>query len=662
MLSYLIRRILLMIPTLIGITIMVFLIARLAPGRPGQMEIDGGGMSAEEQKALNEWYERRYGLDKNLFEQYLNWWQGMFTVKVQATAWWDSDGELLPVHTYRQAGEAFYAQRPNGTWVQLIDVSVVSEPVVQSQLPFRDELDDRGRALLPDVLPNYAEPTHVLIEADAAPIESLDDVRDAHLSRATRLIDVPVQAPAWTPQGEPIYLDPDSAASYLVQRDGQWLAYHPESTIDRWRVLPITDGQLRRELGDQIAELGQEALDDYAIPRHALVGGRIEPIDRTFSVAALERAHAETTATAPTGLWWRVENGDVLPVYQQPEPAQPMLVRDADGTWHQLIGDTRLDHPPAQIYRQTDAGFLSMLRAEQSAELGTPRDGQRVERHAVMAGRLVPLPGDQPAERSIRRHQVDDRIFEVTLGESIATRTTVMDELSRRLPVTLMISLIAFPLIYLIAIPCGMLMAVQRGRAFDTGANIVMLGLWSIPTVLSGTLVIGYLAMGGGGVEWFPNNGLASSESDNWPFFQWLLDRFWHLVLPIFCIVYGGFAYLAKQMRAAMLDNFTMDYVRTAKAKGVSYKDTIFRHVLRNSLLPLITIFATILPVLIAGSIIIERIFTIEGMGLMAFRAVQNRDYDVVQSLAMIAGVLNLIGLLIADIFYALADPRITYN
>ena len=183
-----------------------------------------------------------------------------------------------------------------------------------------------------------------------------------------------------------------------------------------------------------------------------------------------------------------------------------------------------------------------------------------------------------------------------------------------------------------------------------------------MPTVLAATLLIGYAARGGTGVQWFPNNGLSSVGAEAWPFFHWLGDRVWHLILPVSCIVYGGCAYLAKQMRAAMLDNLTMDYVRTARAKGVPSRDVLFRHVFRNSLLPIITIFATILPVLIAGSIIIEKIFNIEGMGLMAFRAVQNRDYDVVQALAVIAGILNLTGLLIADIAYAIADPRISYR
>jgi len=191
----------------------------------------------------------------------------------------------------------------------------------------------------------------------------------------------------------------------------------------------------------------------------------------------------------------------------------------------------------------------------------------------------------------------------------------------------------------------------------------VLLALWSIPYVLTATLAIGYLAQGGKGLEWFPTGGLKSVDYEVMStIFEKLVDRAWHLILPIGCIVYGGFAYLAKQMRAGMLENFTMDYVRTARAKGVSKRNIVLVHVLRNSLIPIITIFATILPVLIAGSVILEKIFNIEGMGLLAFRAVTNRDYDVIQTLALIFGVLNLISLLLADITYAVVDPRIAYK
>ena len=237
-----------------------------------------------------------------------------------------------------------------------------------------------------------------------------------------------------------------------------------------------------------------------------------------------------------------------------------------------------------------------------------------------------------------------------------------MQELRRRLPITLLINIIAFGLIYLIAIPTGVLMAVNRGGRFDVGSNALMLGLWSVPIVLAATIVVGYLTTGGAGPQWFPNHGLSSIDAERLPFFAWLGDRVWHLVLPVICITYGGFAYLAKQMRAAVLDNLTMDYVRTARAKGVSNRSLLLHHVLRNSVLPLITLLATLLPYLIAGSVIIEKIFNIEGMGLFTFRAVMNRDYDVVQAMALVAGVLNMTGILLADIAYALVDPRIGFE
>lgn len=254
------------------------------------------------------------------------------------------------------------------------------------------------------------------------------------------------------------------------------------------------------------------------------------------------------------------------------------------------------------------------------------------------------------------------RTFEFTLGYSLTSRSSVVSELKRRLPITLLISTLSIILIYIVAIPTGLLMAVKRGRRFDIGSNALLLALWSVPIVLVATLLIGYTTTGSLGVQWFPNNGLSSIGSERLPFFAWLVDRAWHLILPVVCISLGGFAYLAKQTRAAVLENLSMDYVRTAKAKGVSGINIIKHHVFRNSLLPLITIFATLLPFMLAGSVIVEKIFNIEGMGLFTFRAVMNRDYDVVQAMALIAGVLNSFGLLVADITYAAADPRINYR
>ena len=141
-----------------------------------------------------------------------------------------------------------------------------------------------------------------------------------------------------------------------------------------------------------------------------------------------------------------------------------------------------------------------------------------------------------------------------------------------------------------------------------------------------------------------------------------LLDRLWHLVLPVFCLSYGGFAFLSRLTRGAVLENLLSDYARTARAKGVSEDHVLWRHVFRNSLLPLITLMAGLLPGLIGGSVIIEALFSIEGMGKLAIEAVYARDRELILSLTMISGLLTLAGYLLADLCYAIADPRVSYD
>jgi ABC-type dipeptide/oligopeptide/nickel transport system permease component len=172
---------------------------------------------------------------------------------------------------------------------------------------------------------------------------------------------------------------------------------------------------------------------------------------------------------------------------------------------------------------------------------------------------------------------------------------------------------------------------------------------------------------------WFPVSGLHGNTAEAMTFLpstgpdgQWqcgfALDTLWHICLPVLCLVYGGFAVLAKQTRAAMLDNFNADYVRTAKAKGVAGRDIVLRHVFRNSLLPLITMFATIFPAMLAGSVIIEKIFTLPGMGSLIVEAISLRDRELILADTVMFAAVNLLALLLADILYALADPRITYD
>jgi peptide/nickel transport system permease protein len=142
----------------------------------------------------------------------------------------------------------------------------------------------------------------------------------------------------------------------------------------------------------------------------------------------------------------------------------------------------------------------------------------------------------------------------------------------------------------------------------------------------------------------------------------WLLDLVWHIALPVLCLTYGSFAILSKQTRASMLDNLSADYVRTAKAKGVARNDVVVRHVFRNSLLPLITMFVGIFPAMLGGSVVVERIFSVPGMGSLILDAISNNDRDLILADTLMIAAVNVFALLLADILYAVADPRVSYE
>jgi peptide/nickel transport system permease protein len=252
------------------------------------------------------------------------------------------------------------------------------------------------------------------------------------------------------------------------------------------------------------------------------------------------------------------------------------------------------------------------------------------------------------------------RVARLDFADSIKHHRPVIDLIKERLPITLMLNLISFVIIYAVSIPMGILSAVGRKRFLDRASSVMLLMLWSLPSMWVGQMLIGYLC--GPPLNWFPPAGLSSNYAEQLPFFPWLADRLWHLVLPVFCLTYAGFAYLTKQVRAGMLDNLRADYVRTARAKGLSNWAVIFHHAFRNSIIPLITIMATLLPAMFGGSVIIERIFSVPGMGMLVFEAVTTRDYNVVMGVATIAGFLNLLGLLLADLAYAAVDPRISFE
>lgn len=236
----------------------------------------------------------------------------------------------------------------------------------------------------------------------------------------------------------------------------------------------------------------------------------------------------------------------------------------------------------------------------------------------------------------------------------------IVEELGRRLAVTIPFSLISTFLIYFLALPLGVFSAVRHGTRLDAGVTLLLFVLYSVPLFWGALLLI--LGFGTTGLDWLPVVGLHDKDAADFSSARYLGDLFLHCILPIAALTYGGLAYLSRQMRAGMIDQLRADYVRTARAKGLSERAVVGKHALRNSVIPVITLFASILPILIGGSVIVETVFDIPGMGKYAYDGLLARDYGIIMATTTFSALMTLVGILLADIAYALVDPRISYG
>jgi peptide/nickel transport system permease protein len=242
-------------------------------------------------------------------------------------------------------------------------------------------------------------------------------------------------------------------------------------------------------------------------------------------------------------------------------------------------------------------------------------------------------------------------------GLSDFDRRPVKTRIWSALKWTLIINIVSIFLAYMISIPLGVYSAYKVGSSFDKNVSWISMMLYALPSFWVATLAITFFASS----DWFhifPSGGLGQSDSDS--YFSRMFEVAYHLVLPIFCVTYLALAFIIRQVRGAMHNTLAKDFIKTAKAKGLSDKQVIWKHGFKNSLLPLITLFSNILPATIAGSVVIEIIFSIPGMGRLAFNGILQQDWNLVFTIMMLATVLTLIGTLLADILYTKVDPRIS--
>ena len=243
------------------------------------------------------------------------------------------------------------------------------------------------------------------------------------------------------------------------------------------------------------------------------------------------------------------------------------------------------------------------------------------------------------------------------LGTSFSSdHRPVADKILERLPITIAINLLSLIIIIAVAVPIGVLSAVHQDSLFDKVMSVIVFIGFAMPTFWLALLMMIFFGIHLG---WLPISGLRSLNYEYLSTWRQLVDLAGHLVLPVFISAFGGLAGLSRYMRANMLEVIRQDYLLTARAKGLSERQVIYKHALRNALLPAITILGLSIPGLIGGSVIFETIFAIPGMGQLFYMSVMARDYPTVMGILLIGAVLTLAGNLIADVSYAVADPRV---
>ncbi|WP_224982666.1 ABC transporter permease [Geomonas agri] len=235
----------------------------------------------------------------------------------------------------------------------------------------------------------------------------------------------------------------------------------------------------------------------------------------------------------------------------------------------------------------------------------------------------------------------------------------VLDKIKERIPITISLNVIALILEFGLALPIGIMAAVHRDTLLDRAISVFVFVGFAVPTFWLALLCM-YLF--GVKLSWLPISGIHSLGSDQWSFFWRSADLARHLVLPIAIATFGSLAGLSRYMRSTMIEVLSQDYITTARAKGVRERVIIYRHALKNALLPVITLLGFSLPALIGGSVIFETIFSIPGMGQLFYQGVMARDYPLVMGILVIGACLTLIGNLLADLCYAVADPRIRHG
>ena len=252
-------------------------------------------------------------------------------------------------------------------------------------------------------------------------------------------------------------------------------------------------------------------------------------------------------------------------------------------------------------------------------------------------------------------------ISKLDFGESTSYEEPAINVITQKFPVSLSFGIASLILTYLVCIPLGVKKAINPGGKFDEISGIILYALYSIPPLVMGIFLIVWLA-GGSHFDLFPIGNMTSDNYDTLTTWGKIWDRSYHFILPLTCYMLGNFTEITMLVRNSMLDVIKSDYVRTARSKGLADSIVYYKHALRNAMIPVATGLGGFLRVFLAGSLVIERIFNLDGIGLLSYNSILARDYNVIMGITFISALLLLVGNIMSDIIYVMVDPRIDFK
>jgi ABC-type dipeptide/oligopeptide/nickel transport system permease component len=595
----LVRRLLLMIPTLFGVTVVSFVIMQLAPGDPLLAQLDSGGSAGQSSQTREAFLlqKRDLNLDKPLvlnFNDFRN-----FSKAVRAAAHFlgltqtqmaAELGELAAGPTTPEGRErlAFLESLPITDFDHRLKEPAQRESLAATTLAYvRVYCEDIGSHGVPAAIE--------VLESDAPLSDRIGAIRSLGsmvaepfrytFSRTALASEAPLVETTWSAWWE-------QAQSKFQPLDE-----------DRQKVL-------RQRLDGLAAEPDRQKLFDA-----------LETFDRDdtpFFVGVLKDRAAPLSERAIAAMFLVLYDGRPLKT------------------------EVPLDATPEQV-------------AQVSQNWLTHYEARRAEYQPTTAEKLWHVVGDTQYAHMVWR------LATFNFGRSaLKTREPVSEKLWKAFVISAPLMLMAELVIYLVAVPLGIICAVEHGKPLDRMISLGLFLLYSIPAFVAGMLFLLYFCYGDY-LKIFPVDRLHSDGADRLSAIPYAIDYLWHAFLPVICLSLFSLAGIAMYSRSAMLDVIHQDYVRTARAKGLSAWVVIVKHVVRNGLIPIITLFASFLPAMLGGSVVVEYLFNIQGLGMLSFVSIELKDIPTVMALVYVDAIVVLASFLLSDLLYVLVDPRISF-